>query len=203
MVGAGNSAGQAALHLSRFARDGTLVVRGETLASNMSNYLRETLAATENISIRLHTEVVDGAGAGRLEELTLRDRGSGEAERLHASSLFIMIGAEPRTDWLPDSASGAEVVLLRLRRTFRPKAERGEFERDIAALYSQGAVPDQVSAGRSLAAPSPERRCSCSKRTTVPPSPTAAATRLIEPCRTSPAANTPGTLVSSVKGSRS
>ncbi len=65
------------------------------------------------------------------------------------------------------------------------------------------ALRDQVSAGRALAAPSPERRCSCTKRTTVPPSPTAAATRFIEPCRTSPAANTPGTLVSSVKGSRS
>ena len=103
VVGAGNSAGQAALHLSRFAHDVTLVVRGHTLADSMSNYLRETLAATENILIRLHTEVVDGAGAGRLEELSLRDRGTGEVERLPASSLFIMIGAEPRTDWLPDA----------------------------------------------------------------------------------------------------
>jgi thioredoxin reductase (NADPH) len=103
VVGAGNSAGQAALHLSRFAHDVTLVVRGHTLADSMSNYLRETLAATENILIRLHTEVVDGAGASRLEELTLRDRGTREVERLPASSLFIMIGAEPRTDWLPDA----------------------------------------------------------------------------------------------------
>ena len=103
VVGAGNSAGQAALHLSRFAHDVTLLARGHTLAASMSNYLRETLAATENVSIRLHTEVVSGVGAGRLEELSLRDRGSGEVERLPASSLFIMIGAEPRTEWLPDA----------------------------------------------------------------------------------------------------
>jgi thioredoxin reductase (NADPH) len=60
------------------------------------------LAATSNVSIRLDTEVVDGDGTGRLEHVTIRQRSSGETERLPASGLFILIGAEPPTDWLPE-----------------------------------------------------------------------------------------------------
>ena len=102
VVGGGNSAGQAAMHLSRYAANVTLVVRGQTLAPSMSHYLQEALAATRNVSIRLDTEVVDGDGTGRLEHVMLRRRSSGETERLPASGLFILIGAEPPTDWLPE-----------------------------------------------------------------------------------------------------
>jgi thioredoxin reductase (NADPH) len=102
VVGGGNSAGQAAMHLSRYAANVTLVVRDRSLAASMSHYLQQALAATNNVSIRLDTEVADGDGTGRLEQVTLRRRSSGETERLPASGLFIMIGAEPPTDWLPD-----------------------------------------------------------------------------------------------------
>jgi thioredoxin reductase (NADPH) len=101
VVGAGNSAGQAAMHLSRYAARVTVVVRGQTLESSMSEYLQQALAATANIAIRTETEVVDGNGAARLEHVTLRLRSSGETEVLPATGLFIMIGAQPLTDWLP------------------------------------------------------------------------------------------------------
>ncbi len=101
VVGGGNSAGQAAMHLSRYAASVTVVIRGRTLASGMSHYLQRALAATANISVRTETEVLDGGGVDKLEHLTLRRRSSGETELLPASGLFIMIGAEPLTDWLP------------------------------------------------------------------------------------------------------
>jgi thioredoxin reductase (NADPH) len=101
VVGGGNSAGQAAMHLSRYAASVTVVVRGRTLASSMSEYLQQALAAAANIAIRTETEVVDGNGADRLERVTLRLRSYGETELLPASGLFIMIGAQPLTDWLP------------------------------------------------------------------------------------------------------
>jgi thioredoxin reductase (NADPH) len=101
VVGGGNSAGQAAMHLSRYAASVTVVVRGQTLANTMSDYLQQALAATANIAIRTETEVVAGGGADRLEHVTLRLRPSGQTELLPASGLFIMIGAQPLTDWLP------------------------------------------------------------------------------------------------------
>jgi thioredoxin reductase (NADPH) len=101
VVGGGNSAGQAAMHLARNACKVTLLVRGETLAESMSRYLQDALEATYNIAIRLGTEVVGGGGDDRLRELTLRDRASGETDRVDAAGLFLLIGARPHTDWLP------------------------------------------------------------------------------------------------------
>jgi thioredoxin reductase (NADPH) len=102
VVGGGNSAGQAAMYLCRYARQVTLVVRGETLADSMSEYLRQALAATSNIEVRHRVEVVDGGGGSRLEWLALRDRESGETQWVDAAGLFVLIGAEPHTDWLPE-----------------------------------------------------------------------------------------------------
>jgi thioredoxin reductase (NADPH) len=102
VVGGGNSAGQAAMHLCRYASEVTVLVRGETLADSMSSYLRQALDATSNIHVRHGIEVVDGGGDGRLEWLGLRDRSSGETEQADAAGLFILIGAQPHTDWLPD-----------------------------------------------------------------------------------------------------
>ena len=77
VVGGANSAGQAALHLARFATRVTLVVRADSLAAGMSQYLVQQVEATPNVDVRVGTEVVDGGGAGRLEHLVLRDRASG------------------------------------------------------------------------------------------------------------------------------
>jgi thioredoxin reductase (NADPH) len=108
VVGGGNSAGQAAMHLSRYAANVTLVVRDQSLAASMSHYLQEALAAASNVTIRLDTEVVDGDGTERLEHVMLRRRSSGETERVSASGLFILIGAEPPTDWLPEEIARDE-----------------------------------------------------------------------------------------------
>ena len=100
VLGGANSAGQAALYLARYAKQVTLVVRGASLAG-MSHYLVREVEATSNVNIRLRTDIVDGGGDGWLEYLVLRDRSEGEDETVDAGGLFVMIGATPRTGWLP------------------------------------------------------------------------------------------------------
>lgn len=103
VVGAGNSAGQAALHLARYARSVTMLVRSDNLSASMSNYLITEIQESPTITVRLHTEVVDGGGAGRLETLTLRDRITQDSQVCAADALFLMLGAEPRTSWLAEN----------------------------------------------------------------------------------------------------
>jgi thioredoxin reductase (NADPH) len=101
VVGGGNSAGQAAMHLSRYAGQVTLLVRGPTLAASMSRYLWREIEAAANVDVRHNVEVEDAAGGERLERVILRDSRSGERCELPAQALFVMIGAEPNTGWLP------------------------------------------------------------------------------------------------------
>jgi thioredoxin reductase (NADPH) len=100
VVGAANSAGQAALNLSRFASQVVLVVRGTTLAETMSSYLIGRVTSAPNIAVRYHSKVVGVQGEGHLEALTLADTETGAREEVPSSWLFIFIGATPRTDWL-------------------------------------------------------------------------------------------------------
>ena len=102
VIGGGNSAGQAALHLARYAARVSLLVRGDTLATSMSEYLITQIAVTPNIDVKLRTEVVDGVGEGRLQALRLQHRSLGRVT-VEADALFILIGTRPWTDWLPDS----------------------------------------------------------------------------------------------------
>ena len=102
VIGGGNSAGQAAVHLSRYASAVTVVIRRESLAETMSDYLLREIDTNPVISVRGSTEVADAHGPGRLESLTLRHRETGAKERVEAGALFVMIGGEPRTDWLAD-----------------------------------------------------------------------------------------------------
>ncbi|MGY1730086.1 FAD-dependent oxidoreductase [Geodermatophilus sp. SYSU D01045] len=101
VVGGANSAGQAALHLARFAARVTLVVRAASLDAGMSHYLVRQVEGTPGIEVRTGTEVVGGGGDGRLDHLVLRDRASGAVETVRAHALFLLIGARPHTDWLP------------------------------------------------------------------------------------------------------
>jgi thioredoxin reductase (NADPH) len=101
IVGGANSAGQAALHLASFARRVTLILRAQSLSAGMSHYLIQELEATPNVEVRLGAEVTGGGGEGRLEYLEIRDNSSGETETVPAAGLFILIGAHPRTEWLP------------------------------------------------------------------------------------------------------
>lgn len=101
VVGGANSAGQAVLHLARFARRVFLVVRALSLRVAMSEYLVSQIESSVNIEVLVETEVVDGAGQGRLEHLVLRNRSTGEQRVVEAQALFLLIGAQPFGDWLP------------------------------------------------------------------------------------------------------
>ncbi len=101
VVGGGNSAGQAAVHLSRFASHVTILVRRDGLAETMSSYLIREIEGNMRITVRPRTIVTDGGGEGHLEWLTLRDVDSGEDERVDAAGLYLLLGAEPTCDWLP------------------------------------------------------------------------------------------------------
>ena len=100
VVGAANSAGQAALNLAGFAKRVVLVVRAATLEATMSRYLVERITSAPNIEVRYHSEVVACRGDGHLEALTIADRDTGVHDEVSSSWLFVFIGASPRTDWL-------------------------------------------------------------------------------------------------------
>jgi thioredoxin reductase (NADPH) len=101
VVGGANSAGQAAVHLARYAAKVTVLVRGRSLADSMSEYLIREIESGANIAVRYRVAVTGGAGQSHLESLTLTDLESGAAETMAAAGLFVLIGAEPRTQWLP------------------------------------------------------------------------------------------------------
>jgi thioredoxin reductase (NADPH) len=101
VVGGGNSAGQAALHLSRTARSVTIVVRRPALEETMSQYLIDEIGYNERIEVLPCTRVIDGGGEGQLEWLCLEDTTTGARTTKQAHGLFLLLGAEPRCDWLP------------------------------------------------------------------------------------------------------
>jgi len=101
VVGGANSAGSAAMHLARYAAQVTLLVRGGSIADTMSDYLIREIDNAGNVDVRLNTEIVDVRGDLRLDGLVLRDRATGTTEEVPAAATFILIGAAPRTAWLP------------------------------------------------------------------------------------------------------
>jgi thioredoxin reductase (NADPH) len=100
IVGGANSAGQAAMYFSKFARQVTMLVRGNSLSDGMSQYLENQITATKNISVRFNTKVVGVEGSGRCETITILDSKTCAQETMPASALLIYAGAIPRTDWL-------------------------------------------------------------------------------------------------------
>ena len=148
VVGGANSAGQAALHLAEYARAVTLVVRGDSLDQGMSHYLVRQVEGTPNIEVRLGTEVVGGGGGGDgwLERLVLRSGADGAAETVKADELFLMIGARPNTDWLPEELAregGFVRTGIELERSGDwPLAERDPFslETSMPGVFAAGDV---------------------------------------------------------------
>lgn len=145
ILGAGNSAGQAALHLANHARSVTLLVRGASFATSMSSYLVQAIESTCNVIVRHRTEVVGGGGSERLESLTIADHALGTIEEIAANALFIMIGGEPHTQWLPDEivrdpqgyvVTGRDLLQL-------PGAEAGHRER----MMLETSMPGVFAAG--------------------------------------------------------
>ncbi|MEJ2048642.1 MAG: FAD-dependent oxidoreductase [Calditrichota bacterium] len=102
IVGGANSAGQAAMYLSQFAKMVTVLIRGESLSSSMSRYLIDQIGATDNIRVWAKKEVMETIGTDRLEKLVIQCNDSQTAETVDARALFIFIGARPHTEWLGD-----------------------------------------------------------------------------------------------------
>jgi thioredoxin reductase (NADPH) len=147
VVGAANSAGQAALNLARFAERVVLVVRGATLMDTMSRYLVERITATPNITVRYRCEVVSGRGDGHLEALTLADRDSGATEEVASSWLFVFIGASPRTEWLgPDVVRDDKGFVVTGHDLMAP-ASAGRWPLPRAPFALETSVPGVFAAG--------------------------------------------------------
>jgi thioredoxin reductase len=107
VAGGGNSAGQAALHLAKWARQVTILVRGPSLTASMSDYLIRQIGAVPNIEVRYRVQVAGGTGTstGHLQSLVLHDTASGRQRTVPADALFVLIGAQPRTQWLGRAAA--------------------------------------------------------------------------------------------------
>ena len=101
VVGGGNSAAQSAIHLARYARMVTVLVRGPSLAGTVSEYLLEQLNDLPNVEVRLSSEIAEARDHQRLRSLVIRDNAAGTIDERDATGLFLLIGAEPRTEWLP------------------------------------------------------------------------------------------------------
>jgi len=100
VAGGGNSAGQAALHLAKWASRVTILVRGESLANSMSDYLIRQIGVAPNVDVCYRVQVAGATGTSHLQSLILRDTASGARRSAAADALFVLIGAEPRTEWL-------------------------------------------------------------------------------------------------------
>ena len=107
VAGGGNSAGQAALHLAKWADRVTVLVRARSLADSMSDYLIRQIGSAPNVDVCYRVQVADGAGTGtgRLRSLVLQDTASGARRSVSADALFVLIGSQPRTQWLGDSVA--------------------------------------------------------------------------------------------------
>lgn len=145
VVGGGNSAGQAVVHLARHARRVTLVVRAGTLEKGMSDYLVQQIRQTDNVEVRLGYDIVDGGGQRGLEWLTLRNVRTGALETVPARMLFSLIGALPHTDWLAGVVArddrgfivtGREVPESAWRLARRPK----RYETSVPGVFAAGDV---------------------------------------------------------------
>jgi thioredoxin reductase (NADPH) len=147
VVGAANSAGQAALNLARFAKRVVLVVRAASLVGTMSTYLVERITAAPNIAVRYRCQVVAGRGDGHLETITLADRDAGGTEEVPSSWLFVFIGASPRTGWLgPDVVRDDKGFVVTGQDLLRPGwARRWPLARAPFALETS--VPGVFAAG--------------------------------------------------------
>jgi thioredoxin reductase (NADPH) len=143
VVGGANSAGQAALHISRFAAKVTVLVRGSSLAAGMSDYLVRAIEASPNVTVRLNREIAGARGDQRLRALILRDRILGSTEDVPAIAVFILIGAEPRTAWLPielERDEGGFILTGSRSSSTSPDSEQYAFGTSLPGVFAVGDV---------------------------------------------------------------
>lgn len=137
VVGGGNSAGQAAMFLSRAARHVHLLVRSDSLAASMSSYLSQRLEADPRISIHYRSGITVLHGDERLEAVTVRDNAAGKARRIDSRAVFVMVGAAPNTGWLDGHAAldGRGFVLTGIEH-----GGRSQFETSTPGIFAVGDV---------------------------------------------------------------
>ena len=149
IIGAANSAGQAAIHFATVAEQVTMLVRGDTLSAGMSHYLAERILATPNIEIRFRATIDEVCGGEHLEQVVLRDTGSRERQTEAANALFVFIGAAPRTDWLDGKIArdekgfilaGPDVVAKGKVKDWRPDRDPYLMETSIPGVFAAGDV---------------------------------------------------------------
>jgi thioredoxin reductase (NADPH) len=145
VVGGGNSAGQAVVHLSRFARRVTLVVRAESLEVGMSDYLVQQIRHAPNVEVRLRSEIVDARGGHRIEQVSIRNAATEEVDVVPVRLVFVLIGALPHTGWLAGVVqrdergflvTGADIDPERWSLSRRP----WRFETSMPGVFAAGAV---------------------------------------------------------------
>jgi thioredoxin reductase (NADPH) len=150
IIGGANSAGQAAMYFSRYARRVVMLVRGPSLASSMSQYLINQLKQTSNVQIEFNTSVVEAHGQDHLEAISIKCSTTGEITKVPANSLFVMIGAAPNTDWLSNIVERDELGFilsgsLLMREGKRPKGwtldrDPGLLETNVPGIFVVGDV---------------------------------------------------------------
>jgi thioredoxin reductase (NADPH) len=148
IVGGANSAGQAAMYFSRFAKTVTLLVRGDSLSSTMSKYLIDQIGSTDNIQVWTKKEVKEAVGTNRLKKIVMWCHDTQRTETVEASALFIFIGAQPRTEWLADTIACDEFGFIlsgpdipqRCRNHFNSPKDRIPFllETSIPGIFVAG-----------------------------------------------------------------
>ena len=149
VVGGGNSAGQAAMHLSRWAEQVTILVRGYSLGESMSDYLVREIDATPNVDVRYGVRVADGTGTDQLEELTLEDTRTGARSAVPADAMFVLIGSEPRAEYLGEGVACDEWGFVRTGPDLLGDAEGGDvgWHLDRPPLPNETSLPGVFAAG--------------------------------------------------------
>ena len=147
MVGAGNSAGQAAMYFKDYASKVIMLVRGDSLSAKMSHYLVRRIESTENIEVRLNTEIAECQGLTRLEGLGLRTKGSGAVESVPAEYLFAFLGAAPHTQWLDGLVACDERGFVLTGRDLDPKVHLRDWPLEREPFMLETNVPGVFACG--------------------------------------------------------
>ena len=150
IVGGGNSAGQAAMHLARYAKDVQIVIRRESLHATMSQYLVDQIASTPNVRLRPETELDAVEGDGHVESVTLRSLREGAVQPEPVDAVFIFIGTRPQSDWLPAAVlrddkgfvlTGRDVSAVeKYRQAWKEPREPLPLETSVPGVFAAGDV---------------------------------------------------------------
>jgi thioredoxin reductase (NADPH) len=150
VIGGGNSAGQGAMHLARYAREVLILVRRDSLRDTMSRYLIEQIETTPNISVRTCTELERVDGNGHVEHATLLSQGASRSEDVDVDAVFVFIGTRPRSGWLPDAVlrdakgfviTGRDLAAdARSARVWKERREPLPLETSVPGLFAAGDI---------------------------------------------------------------